>query len=325
MILAGDIGGTKTNLALFDDRLQTIVARTYPSREHDSLDHIVEAFVAEASARPRRACFGVAGPVLEGKSKTTNLPWIVDAAALARVLGLRRVALLNDLEANAYGIAVLGPEDLVVLAAGAPEARGNAAVIAAGTGLGEAGLHWDGQRFHPFASEGGHASFGPRTPLEIELLSFLLRRFDHVSWETVLSGPGLVQIYEFLRDSGRGEQPDWLAEELRGEDPAALISQFALQNRSELCSAALDLFVVLYGAEAGNLALKLKATGGVYIGGGIAPKILTRLKSPAFLEAFRSKGPMRPLLEGIAVKVITNDKTALLGAAHFAALSEWLA
>jgi len=320
MILAGDIGGTKTTVALFERDLALVVEKTFHSREHAGLGEIVRGFVAENRQPVERACFGVAGPVREGRCKTTNLPWVVDARDLAADLGLRSVGLINDLEASAWGLAALKPEDLVVLSEGAPGARGNAALIAAGTGLGEAGLFWDGARHRPFACEGGHATFGPRNALEADLARYLIERFEHASWERVLSGSGLESIYLFLRDSGRGEEAGWLAERMRGADPAAVISQAALEETDPLCVQTLDLFVSLYGAEAGNLALKMMATGGVYVGGGIAPKIAQKMKGAAFLDGFYAKGRMRPLLESMPVRIILNERTALLGAARYAAL-----
>jgi glucokinase len=323
MILAGDIGGTNSRLAFFSEhggRLEPVVEATYPSRDHPSLETIVKKFVSAHDLPIDVACFGVAGPVRHGRSDTTNLPWDVDAGELACALHLRSVGLLNDLEAHAYGIATLAPEDFMTLNQGAPDASGNAAVIAAGTGLGEAGLYWDGQRHLPFAGEGGHASFAPSDDLQIELLRFLSHEFGHVSWERVLSGPGLFNIYRFLRDTGRGEEPDWLTHELQQQDPSAVISQAALADSSALCRQALDLFVVLYGAEAGNLALKLMATAGVYVGGGIAPKILQKLIDSTFMAAFVAKGRLKPLLQRIPVRIIMNDKVALLGAARFATL-----
>ncbi len=321
-ILAGDIGGTSTRLAFFavaDGQLRSVAEMTYRSREHQSLNEIVAHFVA-AQGRPiAAAAFGIAGPVRGGKVETPNLAWTIDAAELARDLRLPTVALLNDLEANASGIAVLAPHDFEVLNGGAADAAGNQAVISAGTGLGEAGLYWDGRQHRPFASEGGHGDFAPRTPLEAELLRYLLGRFERVSYERVLSGPGLHNLYQFLRDTGRGTELPRVAEEMREQDSAAVIARAALAGESELCVSALDLFVALYGAEAGNLALRMMATGGVYIGGGIAPKILDRLKGPAFMQAFVAKGRMRSLLESIPVRVIKNDRTALLGAARYAA------
>jgi glucokinase len=323
MILAGDIGATNSRLAFFterDGRLEPVVEATYPSRDHANLEAIVQTFISAHDLPIDVAGFGIAGPVRHGRGDTTNLPWDVDAQELARALHLRSVGLLNDLEAHAYGIAMLAPEDFVTLNPGAPDASGNAAVIAAGTGLGEAGLYWDGQRHLPFAGEGGHAGFAPSDPLQIELLRFLSHEFDHVSWERVLSGPGLFNIYRFLRDTGRGEEPDWLTREMQQQDPSAVISREALAGTSALCQQALDLFVVLYGAEAGNLALKLMATAGVYVGGGIAPKILRKLNDPTFMAAFMAKGRLKPLLQQIPVRIIMNSRAALLGAAHFARL-----
>jgi glucokinase len=321
MILAGDIGGTNTRLAFFTiagDRLSSVVEETFPSREHSSLDEIVRQFVATHRHPVSLAGFGIAGPVKGGRSETTNLPWMVDAQQLAGELGLPTVALINDLEANAYGIAALETKDFVILNPGAPKAIGNAAIIAAGTGLGEAGFYWDGKLPLPFACEGGHSDFAPRNEIEIELLRYLLGKFGHVSYERVLSGPGLYNIYQFLRDTGHGEEPVWLADEMRERDPAAVISQTALAGRSALCVHALNLFVSLYGAEAGNLALKVMAIGGVFVGGGIAPKILPKLQEPLFMEAFVAKGRMQPLLEAMPVAVILNDHTALFGAARCA-------
>jgi glucokinase len=266
------------------------------------------------------ACFGVAGPVKDGRSRITNLPWIIDARALAENLGVPTVELINDIEANAYGIGVLGPNDFAVLNKGNRAAEGNAAIIAAGTGLGEAGMYWDGRHHHPFACEGGHTDFGPRNETEVNLLRFLQKRFERVSYERIVSGPGLYIIYQFLRESGKEEEPMWLKEEIRPGDPAAAISAAALSQKSELCIRALDLFVSLYGAEAGNLALKAMASGGLFVGGGIGPKILKKLKDGTFIEAFLAKGRMRPLLEAMPVRVVLNEQTALLGAAHCARL-----
>jgi glucokinase len=323
MILAGDIGGTHSRLAFFSERngkLEFVAEDTYPSRDHASLEAIVTKFVASHNLPIEAASFGIAGPVQHGRSDTTNLPWDVDARQLAQALRIRSAGLLNDLEAHAYGIALLAPADLVTLNPGVSGASGNAAVIAAGTGLGEAGLYWDGQQHHPFAGEGGHAGFAPTNPLQIDLLQFLSCEFDHVSWERVLSGPGLYNIYRFLRDTGRGKEPEWLSRQMQQQDPPAVISQTALAGTSGLCQQALDLFVTLYGAEAGNLALKLMATGGVYVGGGIAPKIIRKLSDPHFMDAFVAKGRLKPLLQQIPVRVIMNDKVALWGAAHAATL-----
>ena len=324
MLLAGDIGGTKTVLASYEvaagGALRELRDGTFPSRDFpDGLESIVQKFLSVGPSAPiTSACFGVAGAVVDGRCTTTNLPWILDERTLARSIPAGRVKLLNDLEAAAWGVLAFGPSERVTLQAGTARA-GNLALIAAGTGLGEAGLYWDGRSHLPFATEGGHAGFAPSDEIQIDLLRHLLRRFDQVSWERVVSGPGLVNIYSFLRDSGRGEEPSWLADEISSGEPAAVISTVALSGRSRLCSDALDLFVTLYGAEAGNLALKVMATGGVYVGGGIAPKILPRLRGPAFVKAFVAKGRMRPLLEAMPVRVVLNDSLALLGAARYAA------
>ena len=321
MILAGDIGGTSTRLALFDvaeGALRAVVQERYPSRNYPGLSELVRAFTAANPQPVEAACFGIAGPVREGRVETPNLPWVIEAGVLARELALPRVTLLNDLEANAWGVATLGDDDVVTLAPGLPSREGNAAIIAAGTGLGEAGYHGDGTSLEPFASEGGHADFAPRDELTIELFRWLHRRHGHVSWERVVSGPGLVNIYTFFRDVKHGAESSALTEAMRGGDPAAAISKAALDESSELAVLALDLFVALYGAEAGNLALKMKATRGVWIGGGIAPKILARLTRPGFLESFHDKGRFRAFLEAVPVRVILNEATALRGAAWHA-------
>jgi glucokinase len=323
MILAGDIGGTHARLAFFSrqgGRLTPVVEDTFASREFPDLGAIISAFVAAQKLPVDVACLGVAGPVRHGRTQTTNLPWTVDARELAHALRVDRVLLLNDLEAYAYGLPALSAEDVVVLNRGAADASGNAAVIAAGTGLGEAGLYWDGRQHLPFACEGGHSSFAPGDPVQIELLEYLTREYDHVSWERVVSGPGLLNVYQFLRDTGRGEEPAWLSEAMRRQDPPAVISQAALAGTSALCEQALNFFVSLYGAEAGNVALKVMATGGVYVGGGIAPKIIKKLTEPLFMEAFVAKGRLKPLLQDIPVRVVMNDRTALLGAARFATM-----
>jgi len=357
MILAGDIGGTKSNLALFavkgevltphqaGVRFIPIVEQTFSSREYASLEDVIREFLSgqavkkslsggenrDAGNHIGAACFGVAGPVVEDRCETPNLPWIISTSELKRALGLEIVELINDLEATGYGIPALRGEELIMLNQAVPR-QGHAALIAAGTGLGEALLYWDGDSFRPTASEGGHADFAPRNVVEIELLRYLLDRFPHVSYERVLSGPGLFNIYKFLRDSGYGEEPPWLAEKL-GEaessmqvvttgaaDPGAIISEAALARQSELCVKALDLFVSVYGAEAGNLALKFVAVGGVYVGGGIAPKILGKLQDGTFMKAFTDKGRLSPLVTSVPVWVILNPKTALYGAARRAAL-----
>jgi glucokinase len=246
----------------------------------------------------------------------------VSARQISSEVGIEDVQLINDLEANAHGIALLEETDFVVLNAGTPNPTGNRALISAGTGLGEAGLLAEaGGSYRPFPSEGGHVDFAPRNELEVDLLRYLMARFEHVSYERVLSGPGLHNIYLFLRDTGRGEEPPWLAEQIAQGDPSAAISKSALEGTSEICVQTLDIFVSIYGATAGNLALQVVATGGTFVGGGIAPKILRKLSSTAFMKAFQAKGRMSALLKDIPVRVITNDKTALLGAGRVAALA----
>jgi len=321
MILAGDIGGTSTRLALFEavgETLRTVAQERYASRNFAGLLEIVRAFTAANPQPIDNACFGIAGPVRDGRVETPNLPWLIEARALATQLTLPRVTLLNDLEANAWGVFTLRDDDWETLAPGVPAVDGNAAIIAAGTGLGEAGYHGAGSSLHPFASEGGHADFAPHDELTIELFRWLHRRHGHVSWERVVSGPGLVNIFTFLHEVKHGEVSAELAEAIREGDPAAAIAKAALDESGELAVRALDLFVALYGAEAGNLALKMKATRGVWIGGGIAPKILPRLTRPGFLEAFYDKGRFRAFLEAIPVRVILNERTALRGAAWHA-------
>jgi glucokinase len=324
MILAGDIGGTHARLAFFESvngHFKLVSASVFPSREYANLDAIAMKFVAAANIHPDAACFGIAGPVRNGRVETSNLPWIIESKALAEELRVPKTFLINDLEANAWGIATLDQKDVVPLNQVSGTPVGNQAVIAAGTGLGEAGMYWDGTRHHVFAGEGGHADFAPNNELEIELLRYLTAQFGHVSCERVLSGPGLVNIFHFLRDTKRGVEPNWLSDEIRQGDPAAAISRAAMEAKSSLAEQTLEVFISIYAAEAGNLALKLLATGGLYLGGGIAPKILPKLKQPEFMKIFVSKGRMQGLMESMPVKVITNDSTALFGAARCAAVS----
>jgi glucokinase len=322
MILAGDIGGTHTRIAIFEQASSTLkmmLERVYPSRDHKSLDEIVSLFLSNEHVTADRACFGIAGPVLHGRVSTPNLAWVVDAIQLAKKIGIQSVWLINDLQAHASGIDDLAPADFVALNK-VDVAIGNAALIAAGTGLGEAGLYWDGQRRWPFPCEGGHADFAPRNDLEMDLLRYLIMKFGRASYERVLSGPGLQNIYNFLAAAGKEQEPQWLKDELQqAVDPAAVISEHALDGKAPICERVLDIFVSIYGAEAGNLALKLMATGGVFLSGGIAAKILPKLTGPAFMQAFISKGRLQPMMETIPVKVIMNDRVGLIGAARYAA------
>ncbi len=321
MILAGDIGGTNARLAYFQPQnghLRLLSERVFPSREYSELGEIVSKFLEDSAARPEAACFGIAGPVHNGRVEVSNLPWVIDQSRLAKQIQLPATLLINDLEANAWGIGALSPQDLIPLNRVGPSV-GNQAVIAPGTGLGEAGLFWNGRQYEIFACEGGHVDFAPQGDLQIELLRFLASRYGHVSYERVLSGPGLVNVYEFLREKGCGDEAPEFAAQLSQGDAAAAISRAALSGANPLAEQALDLWISVYGAEAGNLALKIMATGGIFLGGGISPKILSKLTGPLFMRAFLEKGRLKALLEEIPVQVITNDKAGLLGAARCAA------
>ena len=315
-VLAGDIGGTGTRLALFEPGSREPISLTkYVSEEHDGLPQMTDAFLAAHPATIEAAAFGVAGPVVDGKTEAINLAWPVEDAQMATVLGLedRRVTLLNDLEANAWGIAWLQDDDLQSLNDGDADAVGNRAVISAGTGLGQAGLYWDGAEHHVFATEGGHADFAPADPLQSELLEFLRAELGHVSWERVCSGMGLVNIERFLRARAGDPEPDWIA---RGGDAAAAIADAAIHQTDEVSADALNLMIDVFGRQAGNAALTVMAVGGIFVGGGIAPKILPRLHDGGFMAAFVDKGRFEGLMRRIPVKVILNDLTALLGAAR---------
>ena len=319
--LAGDIGGTKTRLAVVaveGTQVHVVHEADYPSRDYDAFEVLLGNFLAGIKT-PAHAAFGIAGPVQGRMAQTTNLPWRIDADALQRQFDFACCTLLNDLEATACGLPALGSDDLLILQNGMPDACGNTAVIAAGTGLGEAGLFWDGLRHQPFATEGGHASFSPSNELDIALLRFLQQRYPHVSWERIVSGMGLLSLHEFLRLHRDIPVPSWLMEEMHNGDAAAAISAAALSGRDTICVETLTWFVRLYGSEAGNLALKVMSRGGLYLGGGIAPKILPLLRNGAFIDAFLNKGRMRPLLATMPVKVILNDRAALFGPALRAA------
>jgi glucokinase len=323
LVLAGDIGGTKTNLAVFSahgESLRSETSQSFPSKQYSGLTPILKEFLAGANHVIEAACFGIAGPIVDGRAKTTNLPWIVDSNELRRVLKVDLINLLNDLEAGAYGLLTLKDEEFFTLNEGKMRQAGNKALIAAGTGLGEALLYDDGGHFRPLASEGGHGDFAPRDEFEIELLRYLMGRFGHVSYERVISGPGLFNIYRFLKEIRGMEEPAWLAERFSaGDDAGAIVSKAALAKESEICVKALDMFVSIYGAEAGNMALRAKSVRGLYVGGGIAPKILPKLRDGAFMRAFADKGRYADLLGAIPVQVVMNDQAPLRGAAYYAA------
>ena len=343
MILAADIGGTKSYIALFDwEKSLTIpiYEEKYFNADFDSVEEILTE-VLEDATQPKpdpdteeeedvevpepiplvieSACLGVAGPVLDNRCEATNLPWIIDGPALQTSLNIPHVVLRNDLEAMAHGVLILPPEDTEYL--NRPSripSSGTKALLAPGTGLGEAILFWDGERYHPYPSEGGHATFAPTSDIEIELLRYLRTSYLHVSFERILSGEGLHRIYQFFRDTKKNE-PTWFAEQIPTGDPAALIAEAALNGKPEICVQALDLFVSILGGEAGNLALKSLSLGGLFLTGGIPPKILPKLRGEAFKRAFVSKGRYKRLLSQIPVSVILNDKVGLLGAASIAA------
>lgn len=334
MILAGDVGGTKVHLALYSfegGKLQPVRNRKYPAGEHASLDEIVLKFIAEDTggdpAEPGAghgivaACFGCPGPVREGRIRLTNLPWTLDARDLARSLNIEHIFLINDLEANGYGIPELAGDSIFTLRKADTTAVGHRGLISAGTGLGEALLIWDShlRRHTPIPSEGGHCDFAPRNDREIALLQYLRQTLDgRVSFERVVSGIGIKNVYAFLRDAEKMEEPKWLRDRLASEDPNAVIGMCAEDGSSPICYDTMQIFAAALGAEAGNIALKVLSAGGIYLGGGIAPKILKTLQTGAFTEAFLDKGRMRPILEAMPVRVILNDTCALLGAAAYA-------
>jgi len=321
MILAGDIGATRTRLAAFEtesNRLQRVVEKTYASQQHEGLSPILAEFIRTEGIPVHSACLGVAGPVRGGKSKISNLPWIIDSRELAKQLRLPSVGLLNDLEAYAYGIDALESKDFVSLSDGAEDAEGNRAVISARTGLGMAGLYWDGFRHHPFACEGGHADFAPRNDLEVELLGYLRKKYGRISCERILSGPGIKNIYDFLRDAQKADEPEWLRKQMdAAPDPPVLISQLAMEGKAAICDQTLSTFVSIFGAETGNCALRFMSTGGIFIGGIIAAKIMPKMKDPVFMESLLDKGRMEALLKDVPVKIVLNDDCGIIGAARY--------
>lgn len=320
-ILAGDIGGTKTNLALVQftsESFSILKESKYTTKDFNHAWEIIDKFLS-GDKSPDRMCFGVAGPVHGGKVKITNVEWQLDSADLSGHLSNKPVYLINDLEATAYGLAMLEEKDILTVFEPPQMIDGNIALIAPGTGLGEAGLYWDGNHYHPFATEGGHCDFAPRTETDTELYLHLHSKFGHVSWERLVSGNGIIDTFSFLRDKKDWDVPSWLAEKMLTQDPAAVISRYA--EEVPVCRETISLFFRFLAAETSNLALKLKATGGVYIGGGIVPKNIRLLDRDIFLTTFRDAGRMKLLLETIPVRIILNERTALLGAAYCGALN----
>lgn len=325
-VLAGDIGGTKTLLQIadiFPNTFRVVFEKNYESRRYPEFLPLVKEFLKSATAHTElilaSACFGIAGPVKEREAHTTNLPWRIDADACVRELKINNIALINDFQAVGYGIDGLEEKDFVTLQNGVEQATGPRVVIGAGTGLGEGFSVWNGDRYDIFPSEGGHVDFGPADDIQLELLKYLRARFGRVTYERVVSGPGLQNIYSFLRDrEPRAESPE-LKNALSGDEGAGAISRFAVEQHDRLAAQALEIFCSVYGAQAGNLALTCLPSGGVYIAGGIAPKIIEKLKTGTFIEAFKNKGRMQPLLASMPVRVIMNPKVGLIGASLMAA------
>jgi glucokinase len=322
MILTGDIGGTKVNLALFDEiggipKLTT--ERSYVSRDYPDLIHLLEHFLKETQPKLTHACLGVAGPVHEGRCQITHLPWEINVRELRTLLGTDSVSMINDLAALASAVPYLAPEELETIQQGQGDPNGNIGVLAAGTGLGQAFLIPEGEgRYRVLETEGGQCDFPARNSLEISLREYLSQVSGRVCIEDVLSGPGLIRIFEFMKERDCATEPDWLIDEFEQENPASVISRIGLSKKFAACEQALEMFVSVYGAVAGNLALQMMARGGVILGGGIAPEILPLLKSDLFLEAFRDKGKFRGFMEQVSVKVVMNKRAPLLGAAYFA-------
>jgi glucokinase len=338
--LAGDIGATNSRISLYEasflngsniprlDQLKLLTHSTYPSQERASLLEILQDFTRSLSKPPDFGCFGIPGPVKGETSVTTNLPWQVHAGDIARGIGLKKVWLLNDLEAIAHGLLKLDDRDLQVInPTPLPGEGGNVAVIAPGSGLGEAGIYWDGESYHPFGSEGGHCNFAPANADQIEILQYLLKKYARVSWERLLSGPGIVHIYSFLRDTGKEEEPSWLHEKLQKMDPAKVITDEALYGKlgndgnAPICKRTVEIFFDLLACEAANLALKIMSTGGVYIAGGIVPRLIPLLDRQRFQENFIRQGRLSKVLETIPVRLVMNGDVGIIGAAHYALTS----
>ncbi len=321
VVLAGDIGGTKTNLGIFLKGKRRPILKavgTYSSREAPNLEKIIERFLERHSISIASACFGIAGPVVNGRCKTTNLPWNVSEARIKELFAWKTVRLINDLTATALAIPLLKSRELFPLNNPKAIKGRNIGLVAPGTGLGEALLIYQEGRYTTVPSEGGHVGFSPNNKDEVKLWHYLHKRFGHVSIERVLSGPGLLNIYSWLKNSGHYKEPAWLAGKIKKGDPARVITEAAMNNKSPLCIKSLNMFVSIFGAVAGNLALIGMTIGGVYLGGGIPPKILNKLKEEIFMNAFTDKGRFKDFMKRIPVRVILNDRTALMGAAHCA-------
>ena len=321
LVLAGDLGATKMNLALYnicDGDMRAIASKQYYCREHASITGIIQDFMKDHHEKPHSFCSGVAGAVIDNKAELLNLGWTVDGNELKSITGIENVSLINDLEANAYGLACLRDEDFTVINKG-EDHPGNAAIVAPGTGLGEAGLFWDGKFFHPFATEGGHSDFSPRTDLDFELTKYFLRTEGIPSWDRIISGQGIRIIYNFLRDEKSFEEPAWLAEEFDEEDPSKAITNAALNNKAEICVETMQLFVRYLARECSNLVLKMKSVGGLFISGGIPPKIESLIQTKMFMDNYMDCDRQQELVGIVPVKLIKTDMAPLMGAAFYAA------
>ena len=322
-VLAADLGGTKVNFALYKvngQQAETLLSAKYHSRNYLSFVSIIQAFFAEhPGVKPQSICIGVAGPVINGSADITNLNWIISADEIAKAAGYEKVTLINDLEATAYGVACLPDEDLVTLNEGDASAKGNIAIVAPGTGLGEAGMFWDGKAYHPFATEGGHTDFGARTEVDIELYRYINQTEKVVSREHVLSGPGIFRVYNFLKEVKKMQEPVWLAEAIKAEDPSAAISNAAIAGTADICIETMKIFMQHLGHESANLVLKMKAIGGLYLAGGIPPKIIKLLQQDTYLKAYLNCDRMQELVQSVPIKVVMNEKAPLLGAGYYGA------
>lgn len=322
MYLVGDIGGTKTNIVSLEDdndRYKVIFEKSFPSKNYESLRSIVKEVIEQNKFKIFGACFGVAGPVRNKRCEATNIPWIIDGRKIAEVLNidLNNIHLLNDLEAAAYGIEALEEKDFFILNKGTVQRNGTRCLISPGTGLGESIIVWDGEKYKPIPTEGGHTDFAPRNKIEIDLLVYLINKYGRVSYERILCGPGLVNLYEFFKEQSKQDIPMWLLQRMKNEDPSAVISELGMTKKDECCEKALDLFISIFGAEAGNLALKSLSVGGVYLGGGIAPKVLNKIKEEAFMQSFTNKGRLSVMIAQMPVKIILNDRHPILGCANY--------
>ncbi|MBS1668314.1 MAG: glucokinase [Bacteroidetes bacterium] len=324
-VLAADVGGTKTNLALYKmagENFQLQLEKTYHSAQYSGFTEIISTFLSENQlALSDRFCAGVAGPIMNGKVQITNLDWAIDTEEIKSKTSIKSVSLINDLEATAYGLAGLTQNDIITLHAGDESIKGNIAIIAPGTGLGEAGMYWDGNVYHPFPTEGGHSEFSPRTDLDIDLFRFLQKKYGIVSWEKTVAGPGIHDMYLFLREKRNIAEPNWLSDALNTDDPSAVISHAALEEKDIVCMETLDLFVRYLARESASLVLKMKATGGLYLGGGIPPKIAKLLLKETFYKEYIDCDRMQHLLEPVPIHIISNEKTALIGAAWYGGMS----